>query len=63
MWNYRHFTIMSLYIVMDAVWLQVIDGNRARVVLKQIAKRVDRRACTMGYAGVLFEMLSLLCLV
>ena len=62
MWNYRYFTIMSLYIVMDAVCLQGINGSRARVVFIQIVKCAYRRACTKGYAGVMFEMLSLLCL-
>ena len=42
---------MILYIIMDAICLQGIDGSRARAVFIQIAKWADRRARTMGDAG------------
>ena len=57
---------MILYIIMDIICLQGIDGSRTRVVLIQIAKCADHRARTMWHAGseyvVFFKMLSLLCL-
>ena len=49
-WNY-HFTVMILYIIMNGICLQGIDGSRARVVFIQIAKCADPRACTMGHVG------------
>ena len=51
LWNYNYFTIMILYIIMDAICPQGIDGSRARVVFIQIAKCADRRARIMGHAG------------
>ena len=49
-WNY-HFTVMILYIIMNGICLQGIDGSRARVVFIQITKCSDPRACTMGHVG------------
>ena len=51
LWNCNYFTIIMLYIIMDAICLQGIDGSRARVVFIQIAKCADRRARTMGHVG------------
>ena len=42
---------MFLYIIMDIICLQGIDGSRTRVVFIQIAKCADRRARTMWHAG------------
>ena len=51
LWNYDYFTLVILYIIMDAICLQGIDGSRAFVVFIQIAKCTDHRARTMGHAG------------
>ena len=51
LWNYNHFTIMLLYIIMDAICLQGIDRSRPQVVFIQTVRCADRRARTMGHAG------------
>ena len=51
LWNYNYSTTMILYIIMDAICLQGIDGSRGRVVFIQIAKCINRKARTMGHAG------------
>ena len=60
----RSCTLMILFLIMDIICLQSIDGGHARVVFIQIAKWSQgphNGACGIRIY-VLFEMLSLLCL-
>ena len=52
---------MILYIFMDAICFQGIDGSRSRAVLMRCSQGPHNGTCGIGIR-VLFEMLSLLCL-